>query len=25
IGALRPEWEYKLRWAESYFTGKSFC
>ncbi|ECE6509067.1 Mig-14 family protein, partial [Salmonella enterica] len=24
-GALRPEWEYKLRWAESYFTGKSFC
>ncbi|EHD0025546.1 antimicrobial resistance protein Mig-14 [Salmonella enterica subsp. houtenae serovar 50:g,z51:-] len=25
IGALRPEWEYKLRWAEPYFTGKSFC
>ncbi|MFK54904.1 antimicrobial resistance protein Mig-14 [Salmonella enterica] len=25
IGALRPEWEYKLRWAEPFFTGKSFC
>ncbi|HAU2961006.1 TPA: antimicrobial resistance protein Mig-14 [Salmonella enterica subsp. diarizonae] len=24
IGALRPEWEYKLRWAEPFFTGKSF-
>ncbi|EEJ7379045.1 antimicrobial resistance protein Mig-14, partial [Salmonella enterica subsp. enterica] len=25
IGALRPEWEYKLRWADPFFTGKSFC
>lgn len=25
IGSLRPEWEYKLRWADPFFTGKSFC
>ncbi len=25
IDPLRPEWEYKLRWADPIFTGKSFC